>query len=212
MLTIRLQRVGRKKLAQYRVIVQDSRYSPTSGKVVEYLGSFDPHAKSMTLDKEKAEKFMSNGAQPSERVARLFKSEGVTLPKWVKITDTQTRTVKNTEKLRKHRPPEEKAPEEPVAEAPAEAKAEEEKPVEDVAVADAPAEEVAPEAETKEEPAAEAEKTEEAPAEEKAEEEKPAENAKEEKTDAQLSIKSSQTRPPSVGEFFYTDMLDFVVS
>lgn len=108
----------------FRMVVQESRLTPTSGKVVALLGSYDPHAKAVTLDKEKASLYLKNGAQPSDRVARLLKSEGVKLPEWVKITEGKKRTTRNPEKLRKNQPKEEapveaEAPAEP-AEAPAE--------------------------------------------------------------------------------------------
>ena len=83
MLVIRMQRTGRKGHAQFRVVVQDSRRTPTSGRVVARLGSYDPHTKTATLDKEKAGYYLEHGAQPSDRVARLLKSEGVKLPDWV---------------------------------------------------------------------------------------------------------------------------------
>lgn len=125
MLAIRLQRTGRKGHAQYRVVVQDSHRSPTSGRVVAYLGSYDPHAKTVTLKTEQAQKFLDNGAQPSDRVAGLLKSEGVKLPKWVNSNDPKERATRNPEKLRKNQPAapvaevvEEKA-EEPAPEAPA---------------------------------------------------------------------------------------------
>lgn len=125
MLAIRMQRTGRKGLAQYRVVVQDSRKSPTSGRVVAYLGSYDPHAKTTTLKKEDAQRFLDNGAQPSERVAKLLKREGVKLPKWVVLSDPKERTIRSPEKLRKNQPAQEAAPEEAPAEEPVEAPAEE---------------------------------------------------------------------------------------
>jgi len=53
MLAIRMQRTGRKGSAQFRVVVQDSRKTPTSGNIVALVGSYDPHAKVTTLNKEK---------------------------------------------------------------------------------------------------------------------------------------------------------------
>jgi small subunit ribosomal protein S16 len=106
-LAIRLQRTGRKGHAQFRVIVQDSRRSPSSGRVVENLGNYNPHTKEVNIDKEKAATFLSNGAQPSERVARILKADGVKLPSWVKIVDSAQKKIKNSEKLRKNRPAEE---------------------------------------------------------------------------------------------------------
>ena len=55
MLVIRMQRTGRAGHAMFRVVVQDSRRTPTSGKVVAALGSYDPHTKAVTLDKDKAQ-------------------------------------------------------------------------------------------------------------------------------------------------------------
>ncbi len=114
MLAIRMQRTGRKGHAMFRVVVQDSRLTPSSGRVVAQLGSYDPHAKTNTLVKDKAEYYLSNGAQPSPRVVRLLESEGVSLPSWVKKATQKTKTIRHSEKLRKNQP---KA--EPVAETPA---------------------------------------------------------------------------------------------
>jgi small subunit ribosomal protein S16 len=118
MLTIRMQRLGRKGHPTYRVVVQDVRQTPTSGKNVAMLGSYDPHTKTTTLVREKAEFYLKNGAQPSDRVARLFTAEGIKLPEWVKMPTERKREIRKADKLRKHRPAEEApAPaEEPVAE------------------------------------------------------------------------------------------------
>lgn len=121
MLTIRMQRTGRKAHAMFRVVVQDARVTPTSGKVVAILGNYDPHTKQVTLDKEKAAFYLKNGAQPSDRAVHLFQKEGVKLPDWVKISTKKSGSVKNPEKLRKNQPKEDAPIEEPVeAEAPAE--------------------------------------------------------------------------------------------
>lgn len=123
MLAIRMQRTGRKGHAMFRVVVQEARLTPSSGKIVALLGSYDPHAKTITLDKEKAATFLKNGAQPSDRAALLLKSEGVKLPKWVNIDTKKAGKLRNPDKLRKNRPAE-PAAEEPVAEESAEAPAE----------------------------------------------------------------------------------------
>jgi small subunit ribosomal protein S16 len=125
MLAIRLQRTGRKGHAQFRLIVQESRLTPTSGRVVASLGNYNPHSKAVTVDKEKAAFYLEHGAQPSPRVAVLLKNEGVKLPKWVVLADKKQSAIKNPDKLRRNQPAEPAAP----AEAPA-----------DDAVADAPAE------------------------------------------------------------------------
>ena len=116
MLAIRMQRTGRKGHAMFRVVVQDSRRTPTSGKVVALLGSYDPHAKTVSLDKEKATTFLTNGAQPSDRVARLFQTEGIALPAWVKVSESKAGKLRNPEKLRKNQPKEEVVEETPAAE------------------------------------------------------------------------------------------------
>lgn len=126
-----MQRTGRKGHAQFRVVVQDSRRTPTSGRIVASLGSLNPHTKEAILDKEKAAFYLSNGAQPSARVIRLLKSEGVKLPEWVVEADNKDRKIRNTEKLRKNQPAK------PVEEAPAEEPAAAEPPVEETAEAPA---------------------------------------------------------------------------
>jgi small subunit ribosomal protein S16 len=173
-----MQRTGRKGHAMFRVVVQESRLTPTSGKVVARLGSYDPHGKAIILDKEKASFYLDHGAQPSDRVARLLKAEGVKLPGWVKLEANKERTVRNADKRRSTRP------DEPVAEeAPAEEPAEETAPAEtpeEPAAEPAPAEEApaAPEEAPAEEPAPEEPAEPEAPAEEPAEPEAPAEEDK----------------------------------
>lgn len=134
MLAIRLQRTGRKGHAQYRVVVQEARLTPTSGRVVFRLGNYDPHAKVLNINNEKADFYLSHGAQPSDRVARLFKKNGMKLPDWVSVSEPVTRKIKNTDKLRKHRPPEPKEEAAPEAEAPSEEVAVEEVPDQEVAV------------------------------------------------------------------------------
>lgn len=107
----------------FRVVVQESRLTPTSGKVVALLGSYDPHAKTVRLDKEKAATFLNNGAQPSDRAALLLQKEGIELPKWVKVSAQKTGKLRNPDKLRRNQPKEEAVAEEtpPAEEAPADA-------------------------------------------------------------------------------------------
>lgn len=139
MLVIRLQRTGRKGHAQFRVVVQDSRRTPSSGRVVALLGSYNPHTKVAQLDKEAAAKYLSNGAQPSDRVVRLLQAEKVALPAWVKVAAPKTGALRNPDKLRRNQPKEEAAPEAPAEETPAEEPAVEatEAPTEEAPVAEA---------------------------------------------------------------------------
>ncbi len=130
MLAIRLKRTGRKAYATYRIAVQEANRHPSSGRVVAYVGSYNPHTKDATINKELATKYLNNGAQPTGRVARLLKEAGVVLPGWVKEASVKTRSTRNPDKLRKNQPKEE----------PAEAPAETEAPVEEAASADENAE------------------------------------------------------------------------
>jgi small subunit ribosomal protein S16 len=121
MLAIRLQRVGRKGYATYRLAVQESQRHPSSGRVVAYVGSYNPHTKDVTVKTEEAQKFLDNGAQPTPRVVKLLKDAGVKLPKWVvEPTTDKTKTIRHSDKLRKNQPApevEEVVAEEPAAEA-----------------------------------------------------------------------------------------------
>jgi len=95
MLAIRMQRTGRKGQAQFRMIVQDSRRTPTSGNIVELLGSYDPHTKVATINKERAEFFLNNGAQPSDRALRILGFQKVKIPKWVEKQLLKSRRLKS---------------------------------------------------------------------------------------------------------------------
>lgn len=150
MLAIRLQRSGRSGHAQFRMIVQDSRFSPTRGRVVAYLGSYDPHSKVAAIDGEQASKYLANGAQPSDRAARLLKKEGIKLPDWVKLDEPKQRPVRNPEKRRSTTPAEPEAP-------PAETPAEETPSADTGAAVEAPEPETPPAETPAEEPAAEPE-------------------------------------------------------
>jgi small subunit ribosomal protein S16 len=71
---IRLSRHGAKKRPFYRIVVSDSR-SPRDGKFIEQVGTYDPKALSggVKIDREKVEKWLRQGAQPSELVQQLIK-------------------------------------------------------------------------------------------------------------------------------------------
>lgn len=74
MVKIRLQRIGKKKAPYYHIVVADSR-SPRDGKIIEQLGTYDPMKEPavLTLDKEKCETWIKNGAQPTDTVKNLIK-------------------------------------------------------------------------------------------------------------------------------------------
>ena len=71
---IRLRRMGAKKAPFYRVVVADSRY-PRDGRFIEEIGYYDPTKEPsvVSIDKEKADKWIANGAQPTDTVKKLLK-------------------------------------------------------------------------------------------------------------------------------------------
>jgi small subunit ribosomal protein S16 len=130
MLAIRLQRVGRSGYPVYRVAVQESQRHPSSGRVVAYVGTYNPHSKESRIQAELAQKYLDNGAQPSPRVVKLLRDAGVKMPSWVKDPAAGNKAIRNPENLRKNQTKEEvveEAPEEPAEEPEPEA----EKPAEE---------------------------------------------------------------------------------
>ena len=75
---IRLRRMGQKKAPFYRIIVADSR-SPRDGRFIDEIGYYDPNKEPnlYKVDEEAAKKWLANGAQPTEVVARIFKQAGI---------------------------------------------------------------------------------------------------------------------------------------
>ena len=78
MVKIRLRRMGAKKAPFYRVVVADSRY-PRDGRFIEEIGYYNPLEKPevVKIDVEKAQKWIANGAQPTDTVKSLFKKAGI---------------------------------------------------------------------------------------------------------------------------------------
>ena len=77
MLKIRLKRMGMKKKPFYRVVVADER-CPRDGRVVEEIGYYNPGSNPVELkiDTEAAQKWLKNGAQPTDTVRALLKKTG----------------------------------------------------------------------------------------------------------------------------------------
>mgnify|MGYP003820457363 FL=1 len=75
---IRLKRTGAKKEPHYRVVVADSRF-PRDGRFIEEIGYYNPvsNPSEINIDKEKAIKWMQNGAQPTETVRSLMKKVNI---------------------------------------------------------------------------------------------------------------------------------------
>ena len=75
---IRLRRMGAKKAPFYRIVVADSRY-PRDGRFIEEIGYYNPQENPAVLkvDTEKAQKWIANGAQPTDTVKALLKIQGI---------------------------------------------------------------------------------------------------------------------------------------
>lgn len=75
---IRLKRMGAKKRPFYRVVVADSK-APRDGRFIEEIGYYNPTTdpKIIKIDQEKAQKWLSQGAQPSETVKSLLAQAGL---------------------------------------------------------------------------------------------------------------------------------------
>lgn len=75
---IRLRRMGMKKAPFYRVIVADER-SPRDGRFIDEIGTYNPmtNPAEIKIDAEKAEKWLKNGAQPTETVRSLLKKSEI---------------------------------------------------------------------------------------------------------------------------------------
>ena len=75
---IRLRRMGKKRAPFYRVVVADAR-APRDGRFIEEIGTYDPNQDPSVFkfDEEKAKKWLANGAQPTEVVAKIFKAAGI---------------------------------------------------------------------------------------------------------------------------------------
>ena len=78
MLRIRLRRTGAKKKPSYRLVVADAR-APRDGAFLDIVGHYNPLTQPSTvvIDRAKVQRWLAHGAQPSDRVAWLFKREGI---------------------------------------------------------------------------------------------------------------------------------------
>ncbi len=75
---MRLRRMGQKKAPFYRIVVADSR-SPRDGRFIEEVGTYDPTVEpsAVSFNEELTKKWLGNGAQPTETVAKLLKQAGI---------------------------------------------------------------------------------------------------------------------------------------
>jgi small subunit ribosomal protein S16 len=87
MVKIRLRRMGKKKQPSYRVVVADSR-SPRDGRFIETIGFYNPRTEPPTVQikEDRALYWLSQGAQPTDAVARLLRSKG-TLERFARLKE-----------------------------------------------------------------------------------------------------------------------------
>jgi small subunit ribosomal protein S16 len=88
---IRLKRMGANKKPFYRVVVADGR-SPRDGRFIEEIGYYNPlkEPAEVKIDVEKAQRWLSNGAQPTDTVKKLFNNAGITKPVAVKSQSNES--------------------------------------------------------------------------------------------------------------------------
>lgn len=161
---MRLQRIGRRNEAHFKLVVIEKSKGPTSQKYVDIVGSYNPKAGQVILDTAKVQDWIAKGVQPSDTVFNMLISEGIVEGRKKNVLPKKSPTKKRN------------APDEPEAKAetPAPAVATEETPAEEIAeTTEAPAEAAAPVEETSTEaeaPVDEPSESVETPSEEKLEE------------------------------------------
>ncbi|CAA9567980.1 MAG: SSU ribosomal protein S16p [uncultured Thermomicrobiales bacterium] len=90
MIKLRLRRMGAKRRPSYRIVAAESS-SPRDGRFIESVGHYDPLTDPATIkiDEERVRHWLSNGAQPTETVASIFKRHGITRGKWPNTSQTE---------------------------------------------------------------------------------------------------------------------------
>ena len=83
---LRLKRMGSKQKPFYRIVAADSR-SPRDGRFIESVGTYNPIVKenNVTIKEDLVEKWLNNGAQPTDTVKSLLSKSGV----WAKFKNTK---------------------------------------------------------------------------------------------------------------------------
>ena len=161
-LKIRLSRGGSKKRPFYKIVVAEA-LSPRDGKFIERLGSYNPmvakdHPERMVLNSERAKYWISKGAQPTLRVAKMISSDGLVKAPLIREQPIKSAPGKKRQEREAEAAEKLAAADAAAAEAAAEAPVEEvqaEAAAEEAPAAEAPVEEVQAEAAAEEAPAAE---------------------------------------------------------
>ena len=134
MLKIRMQRIGRKNMPAFRIIVAEHTRGPKTGNIVEKVGTYNPKTKEKQFDADRIKYWLSVGAKASATVHNMLVSAGIISGK--KIAKHSEKPVALVEEAKAEAKTAEVAPE-PVAEAKEEIKAEEKTEVAEVVVEEA---------------------------------------------------------------------------
>ena len=143
---IRLARGGSKKRPFYRVVAADSRM-PRDGRFIEKLGTYNPllpkdSEERVKLDMERVKHWLSQGAKPTDRVARMLEAAGE-MPKTERNNPNRAKPGQKAQDRLEEKAEKAAAAEEAAKEAAEAAKAEAEAPAEEAPAEEAPAEEAA---------------------------------------------------------------------
>ena len=97
MLKIRLQRIGRKNEAHFRVILTDHKKAAKTGKFLKILGSYNPHKGEVIMDTEEIKRRMAQGVQVSDTVHNFLVKQGVLQAKKKNVLSKKSPTKKRKE-------------------------------------------------------------------------------------------------------------------
>lgn len=98
---MRLQRIGRRNEAHFRVVVTDRRNAPKSGKFVEIVGSYNPKLGKVIFDVDKVKTYLTNGAQPSTTVHNFLVSQSIIEGKKINALPKKAPTTKRKDAKKK---------------------------------------------------------------------------------------------------------------
>lgn len=94
---IRMQRIGRKNEAHFRIVLTDHKNAAKSGKFQEILGSYNPKSGEVVTQDDRIKHWMSVGAQPSDTVRNFLITKGVLTGKKVNVLSRKSPTKKRKE-------------------------------------------------------------------------------------------------------------------
>ena len=77
MLMLRLQRIGRRNEAHFKIVVIEKTKGPKSQKYVDIVGSYNPKMGTVQMNEDKVKKHLANGVQPSDTVYNMLVTKGL---------------------------------------------------------------------------------------------------------------------------------------